>query len=455
MKSIAKASLICATLFCGEFAAGARADEASDRKIDDLTKRLEQMEKALAAKEVTNVTSGAAPTTAPAAYSAKTPFLPSVEAPLTARTSPFTFGSENISVTFYGLISAGLVAASNVNGAGFKGFLSGPQQPPRFGAKTFWDLGDGNSAVAVLEGGYSIANGTLGQGGRIFGRQAYVGAQSAKWGAVTVGRQYDEVSQELWWSESGNVFATFGDHIGDNDNIANTFRFNNSIRYQSPDFHKFVFAGQYALSNLNNTSTVSNTRNNSAWSLGGIYDGRDADRNGLRAAVALTRLFNPSSSTNASGAVDSGYGFSSPFITSPTAAKAGVARHTMAVGGASYTFGPYTLTADVSDVHFGYLDGSGLKLKNAEVFGTMYVTPKLLAGLAFMYTKGSYSTGAQPNWKQVNIGIDYFINRYIDVFLVDNYQRAGGSATQAWIYTLSASSTQSQNALTAGMRVKF
>jgi predicted porin len=127
----------------------------------------------------------------------------------------------------------------------------------------------------------------------------------------------------------------------------------------------------------------------------------------------------------------------------------------MAVAGASYTLGRYTLTGDFSDVHFAYLDGSGLKLKNAEVFGTMYLTPKLLAGLAFMYTKGAYSTGAQPNWKQINLGVDYFINRYVDFYLVDNYQRAGGSATQAWIYSLSASSTRSQNALTAGIRVKF
>jgi predicted porin len=449
-----KLSILGVGLACIQLASDARADEASDAQIKALTKRIEELEKAQAANRAAAPTAPQS-TTAPPPYSAKAPFIPSVDAPMTTGSSPFTYGSENISVTLYGLVSAGLVTVSNINGAHWSGFLSGPQQPPRFGAKTFWDLGNGNSAVLVLEGGYSLANGTLGQGGRIFGRQAYVGAQSTKWGALTVGRQYDEVASNTWWTESGNVFATFGDHVGDNDNIANTFRFNNSIRYQSPKLGRLTFAAQYALSNLVNSSTTSQVNNNSGWSAGGQYDGRDGSQNGLRLAAAITRLRNPNSSTNANGAVDSGYGFSSPFITSPTAAKAGVARHTMAVSGASYTVNPFTVTAGYSTVHFTYLDGSGLKLKNYEIFGTWYITPKLLAGLAFMYTSGRSTANTDPNYRQVNIGVDYFLNRYMDVFLVDNFQRAGGSATQAQIYTLAPSSGKTQNALTAGVRVKF
>jgi len=459
MKSVAEIFFICASLICGGFAVDARADQASDQSdpVRALTKRVEELEKALAAKRSADATT-AQPISTPgssAPFTPKAPFLPSVEAPMTTGSTPFTFGSDTLSVTLYGLISAGVTSVSNINGKAYKGFLSGPQQPPRFGAKTFWDLGDGNSAIAVLEGGYSLANGTLGQGGRIFGRQAFFGAQSLKYGAVTLGRQYDEIATQLWWSESGNVFATFGDHIGDNDNIANTFRLNNSVRYQAPKFNNITLAGSYAVSNQPSNPTTNQSQNNSAVSVGGQYDGRDASKDGVRAGLAFTRLSNPNSSTNANGAVDSGYGFSSPFVTSPTAKKAAVMRQRIGVAGASYSIGPYTVTGGYSNVHFDYQDSSGLKLQNAELFGTVLITPKLLAGLGLMYTKGAYSTGTNPNWKQINIGVDYFINRYIDVFLVDNYQRAGGDATQAWIYTLSPSSSTSQNALTAGMRVKF
>ncbi|MBZ4242149.1 porin, partial [Mycobacterium tuberculosis] len=66
-----------------------------------------------------------------------------------------------------------------------------------------------------LENGFNVANGALGQGGRMFGRSAWVGLSGANWGAVTLGRQYDPVvdlvqglTQDNYF---GGVFATPGD----------------------------------------------------------------------------------------------------------------------------------------------------------------------------------------------------------------------------------------------------
>ena len=55
------------------------------------------------------------------------------------------------------------------------------------------DLGGGLKAIFVLENGFNVFNGTLGQGGDMFGRQAYVGLSTAQYGTVTLGRQYDSV----------------------------------------------------------------------------------------------------------------------------------------------------------------------------------------------------------------------------------------------------------------------
>jgi len=55
------------------------------------------------------------------------------------------------------------------------------------GAET---LGGGWAAIFYLESGYSADTATLNQGGRLFGRGAYAGLRSDRWGQVTMGRQY-------------------------------------------------------------------------------------------------------------------------------------------------------------------------------------------------------------------------------------------------------------------------
>jgi predicted porin len=47
--------------------------------------------------------------------------------------------------------------------------------PSRLGFRGTEDLGNGLAAVFTLESGYNQDVGTLGQGGRLFGRQAWVG----------------------------------------------------------------------------------------------------------------------------------------------------------------------------------------------------------------------------------------------------------------------------------------
>ena len=55
-------------------------------------------------------------------------------------------------------------------------------------------LGGGMRALFVLENGFDVTNGTSGQGGRQFGRQAFVGIGSIRYGTVTLGRQYTSLN---------------------------------------------------------------------------------------------------------------------------------------------------------------------------------------------------------------------------------------------------------------------
>ncbi|WP_133650437.1 porin [Paraburkholderia flava] len=97
------------------------------------------------------------------------------------------------SVTLYGIVDVGIEAVNHVptssKGSGTvvreaSGNLSGS----RWGFRGVEDLGGGLKAIFVLENGFNVNTGTLGQSGREFGRQAYVGLQG-RYGTVTLGRQ--------------------------------------------------------------------------------------------------------------------------------------------------------------------------------------------------------------------------------------------------------------------------
>src|SRR5260370_38853230 len=96
------------------------------------------------------------------------------------------------SVTLYGLIDAGISYVNNSKTAtGGSGKLSkvddGVAKANRWGLRGTEDLGGGLKAIFVLENGFSVANGSFGQGGALFGRQAYVGLAKDDIGSLTPG----------------------------------------------------------------------------------------------------------------------------------------------------------------------------------------------------------------------------------------------------------------------------
>ena len=99
------------------------------------------------------------------------------------------------SVTLYGLVDTGIeyVSHANTNGNGLTRIPSVTGTlPSRWGLRGAEDLGNGVKAVFTLESGFNTDTGTSGQGGRLFGRQAWVGLAS-DYGTVTLGRQYSMV----------------------------------------------------------------------------------------------------------------------------------------------------------------------------------------------------------------------------------------------------------------------
>ncbi|WP_049116680.1 porin, partial [Burkholderia cepacia] len=97
------------------------------------------------------------------------------------------------------------------------------------------DLGGGLKAIFVLENGFNSGNGTIGQGGAIFGRQAYVGLSQSQYGTVTFGRQYSFSTDILGsnYSTGGNTVAgNYAYHVNDIDQLTSS-RINNAVKFQS------------------------------------------------------------------------------------------------------------------------------------------------------------------------------------------------------------------------------
>jgi GBP family porin len=353
------------------------------------------------------------------------------------------------SVTLYGLISSGIVYANNQKGADKQGhstwqFASGPMQTPRWGMRGVEDLGGGVKTLFTLEGGYSVANGALSQGGRLFGRQAFVGLSSNSLGTVTVGRQYDEAVTLCIFS-SACQFAAYGAHIGDSDNVFDTFRINNAVQYKSIDFGGLQFQGLYGFSNKAGAFS-----DNTAVSAAAQYH-----RGPLSLGAAYLQVKMPNDPANPNGAVVGDYGFTSPFITNP-ATNAGVSKQRMFGTGGAYAFGNANLSMLYTNARFEYLDQSRLTLQNFEVSLTDYVLPDLMLGAAYIFTTGQYHPqDSSPKWHQFNTGAVYFLSKRTDVFLVGIYQKAAGDAQFAQIYTLSPSTTKTQVSAVIGLRHRW
>jgi predicted porin len=100
--------------------------------------------------------------------------------------------SAQTNVTIYGVADVGIERFDNDATDATWRLASGIQSGSRIGFKGSEDLGGGLKANFALENGYNIDNGTLGQGNRLFGRQAWVGV-SGGFGAVKFGRQYTPI----------------------------------------------------------------------------------------------------------------------------------------------------------------------------------------------------------------------------------------------------------------------
>ena len=356
--------------------------------------------------------------------------------------------SAQSSVTLYGLISEGLTWVNNEGGAHNYRLLSGSNQNNRLGFKINEDLGGGTQVVAQLENGFDITNGRFGQGGRMFGRQAFVGLSDVRFGTLTAGRQYDMFWDYLTPFAAGVANTGLLATPGDADNLMGSWRYNNSIKYRSPNLGGFDAEAMYAFSNAAGQFSV-----NRAFSAGARYA-----RGPLQIAAAYVELDRPGT-VNAAGAVTDDYSGAPFFLfrTSPLNATAGVKRQRNYGLGGRYEVGyGVRLNAVIDAIRYTYNDGTSLSLNSYDASISYTATPALTFASAYIYTSGRYGgLDANPHWNGTQLSIDYSLSKRTDVYVFDTFQRKSGPHAVAGVYLYAPSTSSNQNVVVAGIRHRF
>lgn len=165
-------------------------------------------------------------------------------------------------VTLYGKVDAGLVYTNTqtkttaVNGDVSKvknhvfDMQNGVNAASRFGLKGTEDLGNGLKVGFKLENGFNVDDGTLGNDGRLFGREASLSV-SGDFGTLSAGRMggvgsgagtYNLFTATADAFDGGNV-DTFG--------LVTTSRYDNMITYQTPKFAGVQATFQYSFKGNN------------------------------------------------------------------------------------------------------------------------------------------------------------------------------------------------------------
>ena len=161
-------------------------------------------------------------------------------------------------VTLYGKADAGLVytntKTTSSEDATVKahqfGLESGVNSASRFGLKGTEDLGNGLKVGFKLENGFNVDDGALGNGGRLFGREASLSV-SGDFGTLSAGRMGGVGSGAGTYSLFTGIADAFDGGNVDVFGLVTTERYDNMLTYQTPKFAGVQATFQYSFKGNN------------------------------------------------------------------------------------------------------------------------------------------------------------------------------------------------------------
>ncbi len=364
------------------------------------------------------------------------------------------------SVTLYGIADAGLQYLSNSTTKSHFSFSPGNYYTSRWGVKGTEDLGGGLSAVFDLENGFDMGTGNFSSAGTEFNRQSWVGLASKQYGTVTMGRQYEAITDLLESYGPISFSGGVGTYTSDVSNYDNDIRVNNSIKYLSPTIGGVTGEVLYGFGNqagsMNNASTLSAGLN---WVNGPLV-----------IAGAYLRMQNgaPSANTWSGNATIVTNGPATQFLSGAKTVQ-------IADALAAYTYGPWRF-----GLNYGYtqykpsavaLFTHSIAFNTAGAGVSYQFTPSWIVGLNYSYTMAQStsadSSSAKPKYQQVAMRTTYSLSKRTSLYAFAGWGHAAGSNVGANGATVRAvaglgdatngqySSGQNETLVRIGMFTKF
>lgn len=336
-------------------------------------------------------------------------------------------------VTVYGSIDAGVTYLSNVGGHNQVKMDDSISQGNRFGFRGSESISGDLSAIFNLEGGFMSDTGASRQGGLLFGRQAYVGLASERFGTLTLGRRFDQMVSLIRY-HPGYYTGIYSFTPGDMDRISGAW-LNNTVVYSSPSIGGLTLNGQYSFAE-DGTSTTNGGR---AYSFSAAYAA--GPFNAVVAATGIKQY-----------AAKSASALGVPFLfgAAANAAQTIVLDDYRTVGtGAAYKFDKVAVSGLYTNTRLEPKGAPSETLHNASLTVAYWLTPSWILVSAYTYSKlGDY------RWNTYNGAVDYLLSKRTDVYFMANFQDASAQ-THAILTTNPASGNDRQLGLRVGIRHKF
>jgi predicted porin len=324
-------------------------------------------------------------------------------------------------VTIYGSLDEAAVRISNLGGSHLYRLDPGTTQPDRIGFRGSEDLGGGLRAHFQLESGFGFDTGTN-VSPAFFNRISVVGL-SGSFGALQAGHQpdlmYDFVGRTSNGFQLGNFYAF---HPGNFDTLANTFQFDNAVRYDTPSWDGLVLAAIAA-------AGEGAGRNSSV--------GANYVKGPLRVAAAYSiedkrtlRGFAPfaaAAGLPASGAMD-------------RVKNAGI--------GAAWRGESLTLNAALTQTEMRAA-GRDARMRNLDLGGTYFIAASDSVNLGY-----SHSTLGDVHWNTYSLMNLYYLSKRTQIYAQGTLQRAS-SGQAAVLNGVGASSDNRQNVVGVGVHHSF
>lgn len=336
--------------------------------------------------------------------------------------------SAQSSVNLYGVLNPGISVVNNVGGERVLLMSDGVIQASRLGFRGTERLGDDLNAIFQLESGINLKNGSLAQGGVLFGRRAFVGLDSKTRGALTFGRQYSFMYDSFILLTNGVVtYNLYAFKMGDADGTG-AQRMNNSVKYVSPTMAGWQVGLMHGYGEVPGSSS---TQSGDSVSL--TYAGSSFK---LATAYAILRDSRPAVSIGTTV-------FGKPVNQTTFDSIKNAAL------GAQALIGQFDLHAIVSSADYA-LKGQSTLLKMFEVGAARPVAPGLTAALGYNH----YRIDA-VRFNQVSAALEYALSKRTSVSA--SFAAVKGSeGTAPQLFSASApSTTRSQRAASIGMRHAF